>query len=57
MSLPLAVSFWTILIAFLVVDLVAFVLWVGLVEQRRRQAAGGKDPDEPLPEPSPERRE
>jgi hypothetical protein len=57
MTLPLAVSFTTIVIVFLVVDTAAFLLWVGLREQRRREAAGGKDPDEPLPEPAPERRE
>jgi hypothetical protein len=54
---PLAISFWTILIVFLVVDLALWILWVGLREQRRREKAGWKDPDEPPPEPAPERRE
>jgi hypothetical protein len=55
--LPLAVSVWTILIIFVIVDA---VLWIGYVAwraQRQREAAGWKDPHGPTPEPPPERRE
>jgi hypothetical protein len=54
---PLAVSFWTIVIVFLVVDLLIWVGYVAWRVQRGREAAGGKDPHEPPPEPAPERRE
>ncbi len=57
MTLPLAISIWTIVIIFVVLDL---LLWVGYVAwrvQRQRQAAGGLDPHQPPPDLPPERRE
>jgi hypothetical protein len=56
-TLPLAISIWTIVVIFVVLDL---VLWIGYVAwrvQRQRDAAGGEDPHQPPPQPAPERRE
>ena len=57
MTLPLAVSLTTLIIIFVVADLMLWLLWVGLRHQRQREAAGGLEPDQPPPEPAPERRE
>ena len=57
MTLPLAVSFWTVVIIFLVVDTLIWVGYVAWRVQRQRQAEGGRDTHKPPPEPAPERRE
>ena len=57
MTLPLAIGLVEVIIIFVVADLVLWLLWVGLRHQRQREAAGGREPDQPPPEPAPERRE
>jgi hypothetical protein len=56
-TLPLAISVWTIIIIFVVLDLILWISYVAWRAQQQRERAGWKDPHEPPPEPAPERRE
>jgi hypothetical protein len=46
-----------VLVLLPVILVLGWIFFVAFRTQQRRQAAGGLDPDEPPPEPAPDRRE